>query len=168
MMQTTPGGALEPGESYKDAASRELTEEAGIVADIGEEIAQRDVVFAMPDGEKVFANERYFLVRVADDGIDRSGQDPLEAKFMKQHGWWSLAELREKEDAVSVARQVMGKTNPSDAGPGTIRGDFGLEIGRNIIHGADSLASAEREIAIYFKPEEILDWQRIDEAWLYE
>jgi nucleoside-diphosphate kinase len=54
------------------------------------------------------------------------------------------------EGAVGVARTIMGVTNPAEAAPGTIRGDFGLEITHNIVHGSDSAASAERELAIFF------------------
>ena len=54
------------------------------------------------------------------------------------------------ESAVSVARTLMGATNPRDAGPGTIRGDFGLEVTFNIVHGADSPESAERELGLFF------------------
>jgi nucleoside-diphosphate kinase len=54
------------------------------------------------------------------------------------------------ESAVSVARTLMGDTNPVDAAPGTIRGDYGLEITQNIVHGSDSPASAERELALFF------------------
>lgn len=54
------------------------------------------------------------------------------------------------EGAVAVARTLMGVTNPAEASPGTIRGDFGLEITNNIVHGSDSLASAERELDIFF------------------
>ena len=69
---------------------------------------------------------------------------------------------------VEEARKMMGKTNPKDAAPGTIRGDFGIEIGRNVIHGADSVESAQREMAIYFKEEEILAYKKSVDNWLYE
>ena len=54
------------------------------------------------------------------------------------------------EEAVSVARTLMGATNPREAGPGTIRGDFGLEVTENLVHGSDSPDSAERELALFF------------------
>lgn len=60
------------------------------------------------------------------------------------------------ENAVKVVRMMMGATNPADAPPGTIRGDYGLVISRNIIHGSDSTASAERELAIFFSSEELV------------
>ncbi len=79
-----------------------------------------------------------------------------------------VAIVLEGEGAVAVVRKMMGKTNSAEAEPGTVRGDFGLIIGRNIIHGSDSPASATREIGLFFTPQEILEYTRIDEAWLYE
>ncbi len=79
-----------------------------------------------------------------------------------------VAIVLEGENAVAVVRKMMGKTNSAEAEPGTVRGDYGLIIGRNIIHGSDSLASATREIGLFFKPAELLEYTRIDEAWLYE
>ncbi len=67
-----------------------------------------------------------------------------------------VAMIIEGENAVKAARAMMGATNPLDAAPGTIRGDFAIDIGSNIIHGSDSTASAEREIAIYFRQAEII------------
>lgn len=58
--------------------------------------------------------------------------------------------------AVQVVRTMMGATDPIKAAPGTIRGDFALDMGENVVHGSDSLASAEREIGLYFRPEDIL------------
>ncbi len=72
------------------------------------------------------------------------------------------------KDVVTAARRMMGKTNPLEAAPGTIRGDYGLDIGRNVIHGADSVESARREIKIYFSEEEILSYDKSAESWLYE
>ena len=80
----------------------------------------------------------------------------------------SVALVLEGDEAVAVVRQMMGKTNAAEAEPGTIRGDFGIKIGRNLIHGSDSVASAKREIGLFFKPEELLEYPRVDEAWLYE
>ena len=74
----------------------------------------------------------------------------------------------EGTDAVEAVRTTMGKTNPRDAAPGTIRGDLGLEVGRNLIHGSDSLASAAREIDLFFRPEELLSYQRAIDPWLFE
>lgn len=66
-----------------------------------------------------------------------------------------VAMVVEGENAVKAVRTMMGSTNPVDAAPGTIRGDFALNISNNIIHGSDSLASAEREVALFFNADEI-------------
>jgi len=71
------------------------------------------------------------------------------------------------EDVISQARQMMGKTNPKDALPGTIRGDYGLTVGKNIIHGSDSPESAEREISIFFKEEELVNYTKATDSWIY-
>ena len=74
----------------------------------------------------------------------------------------------EGRNAVAIARKLIGATNPSEALPGTIRGDFGIDIGRNVIHGSDSPESAAREIAIHFRQNELVTYTRIDESVLYE
>lgn len=79
-----------------------------------------------------------------------------------------VAMVWEGKNAVKGMRQLMGATNPQEAPPGTIRGDYGLDIGRNVIHGADAPESAQREMAIYFKPEEILSYEKTVEKWQYE
>lgn len=80
-----------------------------------------------------------------------------------------VAMVLEGKKAISVARNVIGATNPADAAPGTIRGDLALEIGRNIVHGSDSPASAEREIKIFFKDDELInDWEPSLHKWIAE
>ena len=74
----------------------------------------------------------------------------------------------EGENAVEESRNLMGATNPKEAAPGTIRGDYGLTIGMNIIHGSDSLESAERELAIFFENSEILAYDRAIDTWIIE
>jgi nucleoside-diphosphate kinase len=74
----------------------------------------------------------------------------------------------EGKNAVKVVRTLIGSTNPAEAAPGTIRGDFGLDLGRNIIHASDSVESANREITIHFRPEDLVHYQKIDEPVLYE
>lgn len=74
----------------------------------------------------------------------------------------------EGENAVAAMRMMGGATDPKDASVGTIRGDFGLDVGRNLIHTADSLESAEREIAIHFTAGEMVEYTRAEEAWVYE
>ncbi|GAB6933062.1 nucleoside-diphosphate kinase [Calditerricola satsumensis] len=70
------------------------------------------------------------------------------------------------ENIIEVARAMMGKTNPAEAAPGTIRGDFGVSIGMNVIHGSDSPESAEREIALWFDEKEILSYEKTINRWV--
>ncbi len=74
----------------------------------------------------------------------------------------------EGENAIAAVRAMMGKTNPQDAAPGTIRGDFCQVTGRNIVHGSDSSESAKREIGLFFNDYELQNYEKIDEAWLFE
>lgn len=80
-----------------------------------------------------------------------------------------FAMVWEGGDATRQVREMMGTTDPADADPGTIRGDFGLDLGRNVIHGSDTEpGSNEREISLFFDAEELVEYERIDETWLYE
>ena len=79
-----------------------------------------------------------------------------------------VAMVLQGKNGVALARQLMGSTKPVDASPGSIRGMYGMDISSNIIHGSDSVTSAEREIALYFKPEELLDYPKIGDQWLSE
>ncbi len=74
----------------------------------------------------------------------------------------------EGKEVVAVVRMMIGATNPAEAAPGSIRGDFGLDIGRNVVHASDSPTSAMREIAIHFEPAGLIDYSKIDESVLYE
>jgi nucleoside-diphosphate kinase len=74
----------------------------------------------------------------------------------------------EGRNVVAIVRKVIGATNPQEAAPGTIRGDYGIDIGRNVIHASDSQESATREIGIHFKSQEVFTYTRIDETVLYE
>ena len=74
----------------------------------------------------------------------------------------------EANNAVEIVRSTMGVTNPANAAPGTIRGDLGADIGRNLIHGSDSPESAARELALFFTPEEILSYSRSNDGWIVE
>lgn len=74
----------------------------------------------------------------------------------------------EGKDAISMVRKMVGSTDPQEANPGTIRGDYGIEIGRNIVHAADSPESAERELDIFFDKSEYNDYKRVEESWIYE
>lgn len=71
-------------------------------------------------------------------------------------------------DAIQIVRNTVGKTNPADAAPGTIRGDFALETGRNLIHASDKPESARREVNLFFTREELLTFERATDPWLSE
>lgn len=79
-----------------------------------------------------------------------------------------VAAVFEGKDAVAVVRATVGATNPASAAPGTIRGDFALEIGRNLIHASDSVESGQAETALWFSESEIVSWQRDVERWISE
>jgi nucleoside-diphosphate kinase len=79
-----------------------------------------------------------------------------------------VAMVLEGPHAISVARTINGKTDPLESAPGTIRGDFGLFTGKNIVHGSDSAASAEREIANFFSEDEFVSYKKCDEEWICE
>ena len=80
----------------------------------------------------------------------------------------ALAMVIEGEEAITTIRKIVGATNPLEADLGTIRGDFAMDTGRNIIHASDSPASAEREIGLFFNEDEICDYQIIDNNLIYE
>jgi nucleoside-diphosphate kinase len=79
-----------------------------------------------------------------------------------------VAMVWEGKNAVAAARMTMGITNPAEAAPGTIRGDFGMEIGRNLVHGSDSPENAVNEVKLFFAPDELIDWQRDADSWVRE
>ncbi len=71
-------------------------------------------------------------------------------------------------NAVQAARKTIGATNPTEANAGTIRGDFGMEIGRNLVHGSDSPENGEIEVANFFDESELVNWERVTDPWIYE
>jgi len=79
-----------------------------------------------------------------------------------------IAAVFEGTRAVEMVRQAVGATDPGKAAPGTIRGDLGLEIGRNLVHGSDSLESAAREIRLFFEEGQLFSYQRSIDPWVFE
>jgi nucleoside-diphosphate kinase len=74
----------------------------------------------------------------------------------------------EGTQAVTVARNTIGATKPVEAAAGTIRGDLGLEVGRNLVHGSDSVENAVNEINLFFSAGELIDWTRDTDRWIFE
>jgi len=74
----------------------------------------------------------------------------------------------EGNDVIKVARRTMGATNPAEAAPGTIRADFGLEIGRNLVHGSDGPETAAFEVPLFFTEDELLSYDRDTDRWIFE
>lgn len=74
----------------------------------------------------------------------------------------------EGSDAVAIARNTIGATRPAEAAAGTIRGDFGMEVGRNLVHGSDSVENGEKEVSLFFAPDELIAWARVTDPWIFE
>lgn len=79
-----------------------------------------------------------------------------------------VAMVWEGKDAIAAARSTMGATSPVTSSPGTIRGDFGLEVGRNLVHGSDSPETATTEVKLFFQPDELVEWERANDIWIRE
>ena len=79
-----------------------------------------------------------------------------------------VATVWEGEGVIASARKIIGATNPLSAEPGTIRGDYGVSIGRNLIHGSDAAETAKQEIDLWFREEELISWEPTLKSWLYE
>lgn len=78
-----------------------------------------------------------------------------------------VAMVWEGPQAVTVVRNLMGATDARQAAPGTIRGDWGLDVGHNLVHGSDSVETAAREVGLFFSPQEIIPWEREGEKWMW-
>jgi nucleoside-diphosphate kinase len=79
-----------------------------------------------------------------------------------------MAMVWEGPNAIGAVRQTMGATRPTEAAPGSVRHDFGLEVGRNLTHASDSLETAETEVNLWFRPEELIRWSRDIDRWIFE
>lgn len=79
-----------------------------------------------------------------------------------------VAMVWEGNEAIAAARATMGATKPVEAAPGTIRGDLGMEIGRNLVHGSDSPENGQKEVALFFNEDELVSWDRATDSWIIE
>jgi nucleoside-diphosphate kinase len=78
-----------------------------------------------------------------------------------------VAMVWEGEKVVKSARAMLGATDPAEAAPGTIRGDLSVQIGRNVMHASNAVDAAKKEFALFFKEEELVDWERVTNTWLF-
>lgn len=79
-----------------------------------------------------------------------------------------MAMVWEGPDAIAAIRQTVGKTRGTEAAPGTIRHDFAIQAQFNLVHASDSVENGQAEVALWFKPEELVSWKRVTEDWMYE
>lgn len=154
----------------------------------GENALEQTLIIAKPDavqrgltGEIIrrFEVKGFRLVGMKFMQIDRA----LAAKHYAEHEGKSFYEsllayitsapsvvmvFEGAEGAIAAARNIIGATNPSEATPGSIRGDFGLDKGRNLVHGSANLEDARREVALFFDESELVNWTRVADPWIFE
>ena len=111
------------------------------------------------------------LMRVDEDLANRHYAEHLEKAFYPNLRAFItsapiVAMAIEGENVVEVVRRLVGATNPQEAAAGTIRGDYGLDLTMNLVHASDSLASAERELSLFFTPEELYDYELTMQVWM--
>ncbi|KLJ12137.1 nucleoside diphosphate kinase [Blastomyces silverae] len=113
------------------------------------------------------------LVTPSKEHLEKHYEDLSSKPFFKGLVTYMLsgpicAMVWEGRDAVKTGRTILGATNPLASAPGTIRGDFAIDVGRNVCHGSDSVENAKKEIALWFKPEEVVQYQQSQANWIYE
>ncbi|EEH05396.1 nucleoside diphosphate kinase [Histoplasma capsulatum var. duboisii H88] len=113
------------------------------------------------------------LVTPSKEHLEKHYEDLSSKPFFKGLVTYMLsgpicAMVWEGRDAVKTGRAILGATNPLASAPGTIRGDFAIDVGRNVCHGSDSVENAKKEIALWFKPEELVQYQQSQANWIYE
>ncbi len=79
-----------------------------------------------------------------------------------------MAMVWEGPNAINAIRQTMGATRPTEAAPGSLRHDFALDIGRNLTHASDTVENGEKEVSLWFTPEELISWERAIDPWVFE
>jgi nucleoside-diphosphate kinase len=113
------------------------------------------------------------LVHASEELLQKHYEDLKERPFFPHlvaymHSGPVVCMIWEGAGVVAAGRKLLGETNPLNSLPGSIRGDFCIITGRNICHGSDKVESAEREIALWFTPEEIISWKSHSHEWIYE
>ncbi|PGH04236.1 nucleoside diphosphate kinase [Blastomyces parvus] len=113
------------------------------------------------------------LVTPSKEHLEKHYEDLSSKPFFKGLVTYMLsgpicAMVWEGRDAVKTGRTILGATNPLASAPGTIRGDYAIDVGRNVCHGSDSVENAKKEIALWFKPEELVQYQQSQANWIYE
>jgi len=109
----TPGGGLEPNESFEQAAMRELQEETGLtVGSVGQQVASRNFTLLLPSGETVVADERFFIIHTERVDIDNLGWTANEKEVIGNHHWWTIEELKHSDETIfprELLIDILGK-----------------------------------------------------------
>ncbi len=134
----------------------------GLTGEILRRLEQRGLKFV---GLKMIQTDRALAERHY--GVHK-GKDFYESLVSYITSGPVVVAVAEGPSAVAAVRQTVGKTNPVEAAPGTIRGDFGMEIGRNLVHGSDTVENGEIEVANFFTEDELVSWMRVTDPWIFE
>uniref|UniRef100_A0ACB8ELE9 Uncharacterized protein n=1 Tax=Sphaerodactylus townsendi TaxID=933632 RepID=A0ACB8ELE9_9SAUR len=170
-----------------DAAGASSASSAQASSGIMASISERTFIAIKPDGvqrglvgeivkrfeRKGFKLVAMKLIHASEDLLREHYIDLKDRPFYAglveyMHSGPVVAMVWEGFNVIRTGRVMLGETNPVDSRPGTIRGDFCVQVGRNIIHGSDSAESAETEINLWFAPEEVVDYRSCEHPWIYD